>query len=90
MIKAKVMELQVVDVVLATSWRDEETAGRCEEQPKAKAKAEAAQTRLIFINSTTPLPYIVTIIAIPESYIQNFKRKLSLRDHFGTKLLPQA
>ena len=40
MIKAKVMELQVVDVVLATSWRDEETAGRCEEQPKPKAKAK--------------------------------------------------
>ena len=77
MIKAKVMELQVVDVDLATSWRDEGTAGRCEEQPKPKAKA--AQTRLIFINPTTPLPYflIVTIIAIPKSYIQKFKRPLS-------------
>ena len=81
MIKAKVMELQVVDVDLATGWRDEGTAGCCEEQPKAKA----AQTRLIFINPTTPLPYflIVTIIAIPKLYIfQN------LRDHFGTQLLP--
>ena len=76
MIKAKVMELQVVDVDLATSWRDEGTAGRCEEQPKPKAKA--AQTRLIFINPTTPLPYflIVTIIAIPKLFIQKFKRPL--------------
>ena len=62
MVKAKVMELQVVDVALLTSWRERNN------QPKLKLAPP-----LIFINPTTPLPYflIVTIIAIiPKSNIQ--------------------